>query len=173
MPSREIKLYGDPVLRMKAQPVDDFGDNWLPLIQDMWDTCLSDEGIGLAAPQIGLSIQLLVVYIRRPEGEEPFTLAVFNPEIIAAEGKSTLEEGCLSIPAIREEVTRAEKIEIRYQDHLGENHQLIAEGILARVLQHEIDHLHGVLFVDHLSSVKKALLNRTLNKIAAGEPVED
>ena len=172
MPAREIRIYGDPILRMKARRVEDFEEHWLPLIEDMYTTCVIDEGIGLAAPQIGESIQLLVVHIRREEGEEPFKLAVFNPEILAAEGECAMEEGCLSIPGIREEVIRPEKIKLTYQDYQGKTHQAEVDGLVARVLQHEIDHLHGVLFIDHLSSVKKALLKRTLKKIAAGETVE-
>ena len=172
MPEREIRIDDDPILRMKARRVEDFGAHWLPIIEDMYITCVTDEGIGLAAPQIGESIQLLVVYIRRGEGEEPFKLAVFNPEILSAEGECTIEEGCLSIPGIREEVIRPEKIKLTYQDYQGETYQAEVDGLLARVLQHEIDHLYGVLFIDYLPSVNKVLLKKALKKIAAGEPVE-
>lgn len=172
MASRTIRLYGDPVLRLKAKQVTDFGDHWLELIDDMYDTCDSDEGAGLAAPQIGLSIQLAVIYLRQAD-EEPFRLAVFNPELFDPEGDEQFEEGCLSIPGIRENVNRPGKIKLRYQDYLGEEHVIQAGGLLARVLQHEIDHLNGVLFVDHISSVRRLMLKNKLKIIANGEYVEE
>jgi peptide deformylase len=167
MPSGKIKIYGDPILRLKGRMVDDFGPQWLPLIQEMIEICISDEGAGLAAPQIGKSIQLALVYLRR-ENEEPFILTLFNPQLLKAEGECVFEEGCLSVPDIREEVTRPEKISLKYQDHLGKSYELEADGQLARVLQHEIDHLNGVLFVDRISPVRKALIKNKLKNIAAG-----
>ena len=171
MAERKIRLYGDSLLRMKASEVEEFGEHWKPFVDDMFETCINGEGIGLAAPQIGESIRMLVVYISREE-EEPFMLAVFNPEILKTEGEGSYEEGCLSIPGIREEVTRPEKIKLRFRNYLGETQELEADGLLARVLQHEIDHLHGVLFVDHLSPVKRALIKGKLKKITEGELVE-
>jgi len=166
--SLNVRLYGDPILRIPAKQVEDFGEHWLPLIADMFDTCESDEGAGLAAPQIGQSIQLAVVMLRK-ENEEPFKLAVFNPLILETEGEEPLEEGCLSIPGIRETVVRPVKIKFKYQDYLGQSYEVWANSILARVLQHEIDHLHGVLFVDHLPTVKKLMLKSRLKSIEAGE----
>lgn len=168
MASRNIKIYGDPILRLTAAKVEKFGENWLPLINDMFDTCESDEGAGLAAPQIGESIQLAVIMLRR-ENEEPFKMEVFNPEILESAGEESFEEGCLSIPGIRENVVRPTKIRLKYQDHKGQMHEVWADGLLARVLQHEIDHLHGVLFVDHLPTVKKLILKSKLKSLEAGE----
>ena len=172
MASLKIRTYGDPVLRMKAKKVDDFGDHWRPLLNDMYETCESDEGAGLAAPQIGKSIQLAVIYIRR-EDEEPSKLEVFNPEIVESEGEEAFEEGCLSLPGIRESVVRPSKIKLKYQDYQGKEHLVRADGLLARVLQHEIDHLNGILFVDHLSSVKRMMLKGKLKSIANGDYVEE
>ncbi len=171
MEHREIRIYGDPVLRLKAKTIEDFGEHWKPFIEEMLDICRTDDGAGLAAPQIGESIRLLVVMIRR-ENEEPFTMAVFNPEIIASEGEWTYEEGCLSIPGIREDVVRPGKIKVRFQDYTGQTREMETDGYLARVLQHEIDHLNGVLFVDRIPPLKRALLKGKLKRLAAGEPVE-
>lgn len=167
MASRKIRIYGDPVLRLKAKRIDEFGDQWLPLIEDMFDSCEVEEGAGLAAPQIGESIALVVIFIRR-ENEEPVKLAIFNPEIFEKEGSEGYEEGCLSIPGIRENVVRPSKIRLKYQDYSGKEYDVWADGLLARVLQHEIDHLNGVLFVDHLSTVKKMLLKSKLKDLAEG-----
>lgn len=172
MASLNIRIYGDSVLRLKAKKVEEFGVNWLPLLHDMYDTCELDGGAGLAAPQIGESIQLAVIYLRQDD-EEPFRLEIFNPEIVVIEGEEAFEEGCLSIPGIRESVVRPTKIKLKYQDYLGKEHIVWADGLLARVLQHEIDHLNGVLFVDHLSSVKKLMLKNRLKSIADGEYVEE
>ena len=168
LPSRTIRIYGDPILRLTAAKVEEFGDRWLPLISDMFDTCESDEGAGLAAPQIGESIQLAVIMLRR-ENQEPFKLEVFNPKILETEGEESFEEGCLSIPGIREDVVRSTKIRLKYQDYQGQWHEVWADGLLARVLQHEIDHLHGVLFVDHLPKVKKLILKSKLKSLEDGE----
>lgn len=172
MASRTIRLYGDPVLRLNAKKVTDFGEQWLELINDMFETCESDEGAGLAAPQIGISIQLAVIYLRH-EDEEPFKAAIFNPEILDPEGDEPYEEGCLSIPGIRENVNRPTEIRLKYQDFSGEEHILEADGLLARVIQHETDHLNGVLFIDHLSSVRRLMLKSKLKSIVEGEYVED
>lgn len=168
---RKIRIYGDPVLRLKAQQVEDFGEKWQPLIQEMLEICLTDNGAGLAAPQLGESIQLAVVMMRR-ENEEPFTIALFNPKTVSSEGESTFEEGCLSIPGIREEVVRPEKIKLNFQDYTGKSFEIEVDGLFARVLQHEIDHLNGVLFIDRVAPLKKTLLKGKLKRIAAGEPVE-
>lgn len=167
---RVIK-YGNPILRMKAKRIEKIDDEIHSLVKDMIETMREEEGIGLAAPQVARSIALLVVdHSLIEEGAE--AKAYLNPEILAGEGESTMEEGCLSIPDIREEVTRPEKIRLRYQDIQGETHEEEFNGLLARVLQHEIDHLNGVLFVDRISSVRKQLLNKKLRQIAAEEKEE-
>jgi peptide deformylase len=158
---------------LKGKPIADFGEHWLPFLEDMFDTCHTEDGAGLAAPQIGESLQLCVVILRGAEGEEPNKLAFFNPEIIKSDGECVYEEGCLSLPGIREEVTRPQKIVVRYQDYSGNSYELEIEGLLARILQHEIDHLNGVLLIDRLSPVKRIILKPKLKKIAAGEFVED
>ena len=168
MSQREIKIYGDPVLRLKAKKVEDFGEHWKPFVEDMFETCINNEGAGLAAPQVGESIQMLVIYLVHDE-EPPIMLNVFNPEILDSEGNIEMTEGCLSIPDLREEVERPEKIKIRYFDYLEKENIVETDGFLARVFQHEMDHLNGVLFVDHLSPVKKTLLKNKLKKIAAGD----
>jgi len=170
MSENTIRIYGDPVLRMKAQRVDNFGEHLLPFVEQLFETCINNDGAGLAAPQIGESIQMAVVRIPgENEDDEPLKVALFNPDIIDNQGESVFEEACLSIPGIKEEVTRPDKITVKFQDYMGEMHEIETDGYLARVLQHEIDHLHGVLFVDHLPPVKKALIKGKLKKLAAGE----
>ena len=154
-----IRIYGDPVLRMRAQRVDEFGEHLLPFVEHMFETCINSDGAGLAAPQVGESIQMAVVRIPgENEDDEPLKIALFNPEIVSKEGETVYEEACLSIPGIREEITRPDMITVKFQDYKGESHEIETEGYLSRVLQHEIDHLHGVMFVDHLPPVKKALI---------------
>ncbi len=171
MSALDIRIYGDPILRLKADKIGDFGDKWLPLIDDMYQTCELENGAGLAAPQIGKSIQLAVIYLNKAD-DEPLKMAIFNPEILETEGEESIEEGCLSIPGISEVVVRPQKIKVRYQDYNGEIKLINADGLLSRVLQHEIDHLHGVLFIDHLSSVKKMMLKGKLKDLAAGASKE-
>jgi peptide deformylase len=164
---RVIK-YGNPILRMKARKVDKI-DHWIRnLADDMILTMQIDGGIGLAAPQVAESLALLVVdHSLIFEDGEP--TAYINPGIVAAEGESVLEEGCLSIPDIREEVKRSEIITLRYQNIDGESKEAKFDGLLARVLQHEIDHLNGVLFVDRISALKKQLLKKELKAISDEE----
>jgi len=164
---RVIK-YGNPILRMKASKVDKIDRSIWKLVEDMIFTMQHDGGIGLAAPQVAQSLALLVV----DQGliyEDGQPTAYINPEIIASEGEAVLEEGCLSIPDIREEVKRPEVITFRYQNLDGDTLEEKVDGLLARVLQHEIDHLKGVLFVDRISHLKKQLLKKELKAIAQEE----
>ena len=164
---RVIK-YGNPILRMKAKKIDEIDADIKQLSADMIQIMQEEEGIGLAAPQVAQSLALLVVDISLIyEDGEP--TAFLNPEILETEGESVVEEGCLSLPDIREDVKRPEVITVRYQNIEGENFEKRIDELLARVLQHEIDHLNGVLFIDRISSLKKKMLNKTLKQIAAEE----
>jgi len=152
-----IRIVGDDVLRDRAEIISDFNEDLKNLSEEMIDTMYESEGIGLAAPQVGISKRLLVTDISTIDSK--IGPAVFvNPEIIDSEGEVTLEEGCLSIPGVREEVIRPEVITLKYQTITGEKKTELFEGWMSRVLQHEIDHLDGVLFTDYLSPVKQKLL---------------
>jgi len=153
---------------MKADQVEKIDAAIRKLAEDMILTMQWEGGIGLAAPQVAQSIALLVVdHSLIYEDGEP--IAYINPEIITSEGESLMEEGCLSIPEIREEVKRPEIITLRYQNIDGETREEQVDGLAARVLQHEIDHLSGVLFVDRVSPLKKQLLKKELKAIAQEE----
>ncbi len=164
---RVIK-YGNPILRMKALRVKKIDASIRKLADDMILTMQVDGGVGLAAPQVAQSLALLVVD-HRLIFEDGVPTAYINPEIITAEGESVIEEGCLSVPEIREEVKRPEIITLRYQNLEGEAREKRLDGLLARVLQHEIDHLNGVLFIDRISPLKRQLLKKELKAIANEE----
>ncbi len=165
-----IYLYGNEILKKKAKPVTEITFDDIQLIKNMFETMSQSNGIGLAANQIGELKQILVVDISEMEaGKGTKPIAVINPEIIDEEGESEYEEGCLSIPDVREKVWRPEKIRLRYHDINMEEQEIEADGLMARVLQHEIDHLNGFLFVDHLTSTKKTFLRPKLKKVMRGE----
>lgn len=171
MALREIILYGHPTLRLQSKPVSAIDDSVRELVGDMIETMIEAEGIGLAAPQVNVPISLCVVQNGLiEEGADP--KAYINPVILEDEGESTVEEGCLSIPDIREDVSRPEKIKVKYLDIHGQEQVEECDDMLARVLQHEIDHLNGVLFVDRISSIKRKLLAKKLKKIANGSNSE-
>jgi len=155
----KVRIIGDPVLRKKGTRITVFDDKFLELVKEMTKIMIREDGIGLAAPQIGLSIQLLVVDISPLEDSEfDGPMAFVNPDILATEGSTTIEEGCLSVPGVREDVTRPKRIQLHYQDETGREHTAWFDGWMARVLQHEIDHLNGILFVDYLSPLKRQML---------------
>lgn len=165
-----IVKYGDPVLEQVAQPIAEFGTPELKqLVEDMFETMYANKGIGLAAPQVALSQRLTV--IDPSAGEDPNArLVLINPEIIAKQGSQIGEEGCLSIPGFREDVKRFNKVTVRAQNVDGETFETDGEELLARAMQHEIDHLNGVLFLSHLSLLKRDLIRRKIRKLAkAGE----
>ncbi len=166
MALRYIVKYGHPVLRLKAREIKKIDDSIRDLAEDMIETMEAAEGIGLAAPQIAESITLLVTNSGLIEEDAP-PKAYINPVILSEEGDFNMEEGCLSIPDIREDVVRAEKIKIKYQDLDGLEHEEECSGMLARVLQHEVDHLNGVLFIDRISQIKRKLLSKKLKAIVA------
>lgn len=160
-----IRIYPDPVLRVRCPEVDTFDGDLEKLAEDMVETMYAAPGVGLAAPQVGVEQRLAVVDIT--VGEESNTLHVLvNPEIVTESGTDTDEEGCLSIPDITEKVTRPGKIRVRAQGLDGQTLELEADGLLARVVCHEVDHLNGVLFVDHLSGLRKEKVRRQLKRLS-------
>ncbi|MGO9242427.1 MAG: peptide deformylase [Bryobacteraceae bacterium] len=165
-----IVKYGDPVLETPAAAVREFGTNELrELVESMFETMYASKGLGLAAPQIGVSQRVAV--IDTSAGQDPAArLVLINPEIVAREGKQVGEEGCLSIPGFREEVKRALKVRLRAQNVAGDWFETGAGELLARALQHEVDHLDGILFLSHISLLKRDLIKRKIRKLAkAGE----
>lgn len=165
-----IVKYGDPVLETKAKPVTEFGTPELrQLVDDMFETMYANKGIGLAAPQVAVSQRLTV--IDPSAGEDPNAkLVLINPEILVKEGSQIGEEGCLSIPGFREDVKRAFRVRLRAQNVDGEYFETDGEELLARAMQHEIDHLDGILFLSHLSLLKRDLIRRKIRKLVkAGE----
>ena len=154
----------DPRLKIKARPVRAVDDKVRRLMDDMLDTMYAAIGIGLAAPQVGQSSRVIVLDVAR-EGEKPQPLQLANPEILWRSPELTTgNEGCLSLPEHYAEVTRPAKIRVRYLDYQNEIREIEASGLLAMCLQHEIDHLDGVLFVDHISSLKRGMILRKLAK---------
>ena len=166
MALRYIVKYGHPALRIKTRRIETINDSIRELAEDMIETMEVAEGIGLAAPQIAESMALLVINFGLIEEDAPPKVYI-NPVILAEEGTLSMEEGCLSIPDIREDVVRPEVINIQYQDLDGREHEEECSGMLARVLQHEVDHLNGVLFIDRISQIKRKLLSKKLKAIVA------
>ncbi len=166
MALREIRTYPDPVLRNKTSRVERVDSTLDRLIEDMVETMRAAPGVGLAANQVGVPLQLAVIDLSSREDEEQRhpLLIIINPEILSLEGSVIEEEGCLSIPDYAEKVKRAARVKVRAQDRTGKQFELEAEGLMAKALQHEIDHLNGLLFVDRLSSLKKSLFKRRLKK---------
>ncbi|MCX7984556.1 MAG: peptide deformylase [Bacteroidetes bacterium] len=185
MAIRPIYIYGTKMLKEKAHPVTVCDDSLHKLIYDMFETMHAAHGIGLAATQVGDRRRVIVIDISdtevpNAEGEVendehptspdlPRTLVVINPEIIRTEGVWKMEEGCLSIPEVRAEVERPEKVHLRFLDPQFQTHELFADGLLARVLLHEIDHLDGILFVDRISRGKRAALLPKLRALRKGD----
>ena len=164
-----VKL-GNPVLEQEAEIVTDFDSAELrKLIDDMFESMYAAKGVGLAAPQIGIARKIAVIDLS--VGEKPEEkLVLVNPKILRTEAKQTGEEGCLSIPGFREQVTRAKRATVRAQDIKGEWFEMTGEDLLARAFQHEIDHLHGKLYIKHISALKRDLIKRKVRKLAkAGE----
>ncbi|WP_260703824.1 peptide deformylase [Edaphobacter flagellatus] len=160
----EIVKYPDPVLAKKGEPVTVFDKKLKTLVDDMFASMYEAQGIGLAAPQIGLSQRLTVIDVSFKKNPEE-KIVLINPEIIEREGQQCEEEGCLSLPEIRDKVKRAAKVKVRAQDVNGEWFEIEGEELLARAFQHEIDHLDGILFIDRLSRLKKDLTVRKIKKL--------
>jgi peptide deformylase len=166
MAVREILIIGDPILARKADPVERIDAEIVRLAKDMVETVHAAPGIGLAAPQVGAGKRVIVVDLSVGEDKDQLHVLV-NPEVVAAEGEDVCEEGCLSVPDIREKVLRPRRVKVRGLDLEGRTVEIEGEDLLARALCHEIDHLEGVLFVDRLSSLKRALIKKKLKKNAA------
>ncbi len=155
----------DPRLKLKSEPVEKVDDAIRRLMDDMLETMHAAPGIGLAAPQVGVTKRVLVVDVVK-EGEKSNPLKLANPEILwTSEEKAAFEEGCLSLPDQFAEVTRSAKARIRYLDYENEICEIEVEGLLATCIQHEIDHLEGILFVDRLSMLKRNIILRKLSKL--------
>ena len=164
----DILIWPDPRLLEVSEPITHIDDDLKKLAEDMLETMYDADGVGLAAPQVGIQKRMVIVDIHagadeRPSGEPPMTL--INPEFVVQEGELTWEEGCLSVPGELGEVTRAAKVTMKYMDLEGQEHVMEAEGLKAVALQHECDHLDGKLFVDYLSRLKRNVIRRRMNKL--------
>ena len=170
MAIRAIRIYPDPVLRAQCRAVTDFGASLRKLVHDMIETMQVAPGIGLAAPQVGVDLRVAVVDLS--VGEDPEQLHVLiNPEIVQRRGQETDVEGCLSLPGITDKVERPTHVRIKAFDPAGNPFELEADDWLARAICHELDHLDGILFVDHLRGLRRERAKRQLKKLAAEQEV--
>ena len=164
-----IVKYGDPILETRTKPVEKFDEDFQKLIADMFESMYAAQGVGLAAPQVGVGLRVTVIDVSNGKNPEA-KLVCANPEIIYSEGEQREEEGCLSLPGFRGYVARPQYVTIRAKDINGEPFEMRGEGLLARAFCHEIDHLDGVLFINHLSMLKRDLIKRKIRKMKkAGE----
>ena len=180
-----IYLFGTEILKKTAKPIESLDDSAVKLIYDMFETMHEANGLGLAATQVGdlrrvITIDISDVTEPNAEGETedtmhptspelPKTIALINPEILSEDGRWSMEEGCLSLPHLRGEVERAEKVRVHFRDAEFKEQELLADGLLARVILHELDHLNGKLFVDRIGKTKRSMLLPKLRKIRRGE----
>jgi peptide deformylase len=163
-----VVKYGQEVLERKAEPVTVFDGELRRLLDDMFESMYAAQGVGLAAPQIGISKRIAVIDIT--SGKDPKAkLVLINPEIISTEGRQSEEEGCLSVPGFREKVKRPAVVTVRARDAKGKNFTMTGEGLLARAFCHETDHLNGRLFLSHLSALKRDLMLRKIRKMMKAE----
>jgi peptide deformylase len=164
-----IVKYGDPVLEKPSATITSFDDELRQLADDMFESMYAAHGVGLAAPQIGISKRIAVIDVTFKEDPDA-KIVLVNPEIIHVEGRLTSNEGCLSIPEFREKVTRARKVTARAQNLEGETFEVTGEELLARALLHETDHLNGKLYINHISALKRDMMKRKIRKmVKAGE----
>jgi peptide deformylase len=163
MTVREIVTYPDDRLRSKAEPVAAIDDEILRLIDDMAETMYVAPGVGLAANQVGVLKRVVVIDVEYSEGP-PRLLALINPKIVFRDGEATREEGCLSLPGVNEDISRSERVRVRALDREGNEVEIEGDGLLAAALQHEIDHLDGMVLIDHVSFLKRRMLHRNLKK---------
>ena len=170
VPIRDLVLLGEEVLRTSGEEVSSFDEELRTLIEDMWETMYHAEGIGLAAPQIGLSLRICVLDVRDEDDPGPGRLALVNPVIAESSSETDkAREGCLSIPGLEEFVTRPAKVTVEGFDPHGQRVRVEAEGLLGRALQHEIDHLNGILFIDRVSPLKRRMLLKKWKKLQEEE----
>jgi peptide deformylase len=164
-----IVKFGDPVLETPTKPVANFDQEFQTLVADMFESMYAAQGVGLAAPQIGVGLCVAVIDVTNGKNPEA-KIVCANPEIIHTEGEQREEEGCLSVPGFRGYVPRPQYVTIRAQDAFGKEFEMRGEGLLARAFCHEIDHLNGTLFIAHLSMLKRDLIKRKIRKMKkAGE----
>ena len=161
---REILIWPDPILKQTAKPVAKVDDSIRTLVKDMFETMYAADGVGLAAPQVGI-LQRVIVLDTTPRQPESKPIAMINPEIIAMEGETTYTEGCLSIPGEAEDVDRAAVVTVKFLDPEGQEQTLTCDGLLAIAVQHETDHLNGTVFVDHVSTLKRELIRKRMKKL--------
>jgi peptide deformylase len=163
---RPILIHPDPRLKKVCTPVTDLSDDLRALADDMLETMYDAPGIGLAAPQVGVTRRLIVLDCVKDEGEEPRPLVMFNPEVVASsEETNTYEEGCLSIPDQYAEVTRPKVVDVRWIDRDGNEQTETFDGLWATCVQHEIDHLNGKLFIDYLGAMRRQMITRRMQKL--------
>lgn len=159
-----IVKFGDPVLERATKPVENFDEELQTLVADMFESMYAAQGVGLAAPQIGIGLRLAVIDVSNGKNPEA-KIVCANPEIIHAEGEQREEEGCLSLPGFRGYVQRPQYVTVRAQDATGKEFEMRGEQLLARAFCHEIDHLNGVLFINHLSMLKRDMIKRKIRKL--------
>lgn len=164
MPVLDILVYPDPALKRKSLPVEKPGEDLNRLLDDMLQTMHDANGVGLAAPQVGKNIRVLVIDVLFPEEERREFYELINPEIVSSRGFQTGEEGCLSVPGFFADIRRKKSVRVSALDRTGKRFTIDAEGMLSRVLQHEIDHLDGILFFDRLGRLKRDLLVKQINQ---------
>jgi len=164
-----IVKFGNAVLESEAKPVEKFDAKLKQLVEDMFESMYAAQGVGLAAPQIGIPLKLAVIDVTFKE-DPGAKLVLANPQILHVEGKQSGQEGCLSLPEFREQVSRGKRVTIKAQDENGSWYERTGEDLLARAFQHEIDHLYGKLYIAHISSLKRDLMKRKIRKLVkAGE----
>ena len=163
----KIVKYGDSVLRKKTAPVTEITDDIIQLAEDMLETMYAAPGVGLAGPQVGVSLQICVIDVV-PEGKRN-PIVLINPKVLSGEDKVELEEGCLSFPKIYEKVKRWNKVRVEYVDLKGNLKEVEAEGFLAKAFQHEIDHLNGKVFIDYLPDWKRKLVEKEIRRRKKGK----
>ncbi|WP_372519234.1 peptide deformylase [Candidatus Ruminimicrobiellum ovillum] len=163
----KIVKYGDPVLRKKTAPVTEITDDIIQLAEDMLETMYAAPGVGLAGPQVGVSLQICVIDVV-PEGKRN-PIVLINPKVLSGENKVELEEGCLSFPKIYEKVKRWNKVRVEYVDLKGNLKEVEVEGFLAKAFQHEIDHLNGKVFIDYLPDWKRKLVEKEIRRRKKGK----
>ncbi len=161
MAIRKILYLPDACLRKVAKPIEHFDDQLQILIDDMFETMYDAQGVGLAAPQVGVSLRLSVIDVI---GDKSQQIVIINPEIVMSSGQKEYQEGCLSVPGAYDTVIRADKVKVKALDRQGKPFEIEADGLLGECLQHEIDHLNGKLFIDLLSPLKRVMARRKLDK---------
>jgi peptide deformylase len=168
---RDIRLLGDPILRGKTEPVARFDAELASFLEDLVETMYEAEGVGLAAPQVGDPRRATVIDVSE-ERDGSGVLELVNPRILRSEGTVASEEGCLSIPGMVETIERAAEVEVEYQDRFGELRLVVGTELLSRALQHEIDHLEGILFIDYLGPLKRRMVVREWRRAMGEQGIE-